>query len=67
MLQVKIQHLYTAVLHKYIIYCIVRLIVINADSFSLGSLVRLNTHFVFLVCVVYMLYYICNFVCCVLF
>ena len=33
---------------------------------TLGSLLSLNTRFVFLMCVVYVLYCICNFVCCVL-
>jgi hypothetical protein len=42
-------------------------IVINADSDTLGSVLRLNTHFVFLMCAVYMLYFICHFVCFVLF
>ena len=44
-------------------YCIVCLIVINADPSTLGSLLDLNTHFVFLMCVVYVIYCICNFVC----
>ena len=54
-------------LNYAILYCIVCQIVINADSSTLGSLLGLNTHFVFLMCVLYALYCICNFVCCVLF
>ena len=38
-------------------------IFINVDSSTLGSLLGLNTHFTFLMCVVYVLYYICNVVC----
>jgi hypothetical protein len=34
---------------------------------SLGSLLRLNIHFVFLMCVVYVRYCVCNFMCFVLF
>ena len=48
-------------------YFIVCHFVINADSSTVGSLLGLNTHFVFLKCVVYALYCICNFLCCVLF
>jgi hypothetical protein len=53
---------YNSVIHC----CIVCQIVINGDSLTLGSLLSRNTHFVFLMCVVYVLYCICNFVCCVL-
>ena len=48
-------------------YSIVCLIVINADWPTLVSFLGLNTHFVFIVCVVYVFFCICNFVCCVLF
>ena len=37
-------------------------IVITADSSTLGSLLGLNTRFLFLMCVVYVLYCFCNFV-----
>ena len=38
-----------------------------ADSSTSGSLLRWNSHFVFLMCVVHVLYCVCSFVCCVLF
>ena len=50
--------------YSYLIHhCIICQIVINADLSTVGSLLGLNTHFEFLLCVVYMLYGICNFVC----
>ena len=48
-------------------YYIVCQTVINADSSTLGSFLGLNAHFVFLMFVVYVLYCICHFVCCILF
>ena len=46
-------------------YCTICQIVINADLSTLGSLLGLNTHFVFLMCVVYVLYCIRYFVLCI--
>ena len=34
---------------------------------NLGSLLGLSTHFVFLICVGYALYCVCNVLCCILF
>ena len=53
---------------SYVIhYCKLCLFVINVHSSILGSLLGFNIQFVFLMCVVYVLYFICNFVCCVSF
>jgi hypothetical protein len=46
--------------------CIVCLIIINADWSTVGTLLGLNTHSVFLLCSVYMVQRACNFMCCVL-
>ena len=53
---------------EYVIHLlIICQIVVTAESYTLGSLLGLNNNFTFLMCVVCVLYCICNFVCCVLF
>jgi hypothetical protein len=53
--------------HYYIIYYKAYVKLLLMLILLLRFVVRLNSHFVFLKCAVYVLYCICNFVCCVLF